>query len=287
MRSYTPKELETARLVGFTKRAKLRDTLLDPKSNVVIQTTLVQPMSDQEKDLDQTRWRTVTAVRGAGRLSGNISTPTKGIPNEIGYSLARSTNLLEKEWKGKAISKALQGPPEDFYSATSVAIADDVSALDIWHYGPDNSDLLANEVTHLIAVKFGDQVSGQMTRNLASGKHSFRCKQITWVGGYSVDTKGGDMDATSVEPIIMIGVIVIMGSELNLSGSTATYSAFGTTTLFDYKRGMLMPPSASGKLLAPYFLQSPTQRGYLSMCTEVTLAVLNDIERYHQVLEEA
>src|SRR5262249_33894980 len=119
----------------------------------------------------------------------------------------------------------------------------------------------------------------QMTQNLGQGKRSFACKQVNWVGGYSVDWRGGDDAANaSVEPNVMVGIVVIVDAGIDLSGTTPIYSSFGLTPLEGYAAAMEMPANESGKLLAPYSDEPILARGYTSMCTEVTLKIRNTME---------
>jgi hypothetical protein len=256
----------------------LEETALDPRSNGVIQAAIIQSTHSDIQRFEMSEWGTVTAVRGDGRQKGFVSTPTKGIPNSLTHALAQQVGILDTRWRGRDLRAGLEGPKEDFYDSTAVTIAGNVP--DGWHAGPDNSDTLANEVTHLMLAKFGQKVADQMTKNLTQGRRSFICRQLHWVGGYSVDWLAGD-DASdaSIEPNIMIGVIVVVDDELDLQGSTLIYSAFGPTPLPDFKEGMRLPAQEGARLLAPYVKGHELRRSYTSMCTEVTLASLAAIER--------
>ena len=274
MRSYTPALFYKAQSIGFTGgQALLENTLLDPKSNVVIQTAIVQRAAHDVSDGGSllSDWNVVTAVRGKGRAQGYISTPTKGVPNATGWALAKESGILEVQWTGKDLDTSLRDRREDFYNSSTVDIVSDAYKKDGWHFGPDNSDLLANEVTHLLLAKFGQKLGDQMTQNLGNGRRSFICKQVNWVGGYSVVWPGSnDAADASIEPNIMIGVIVIVDETLDLTGKTLIYSSFGVTPLNRYVEAMLMPVGESGKILAPYSNEVMTHRSYTSMCMEVT-----------------
>jgi len=282
MRSYTPDLFYKAQPVGFTGgTVTLENTLLDPKSNVVIQTAILQraPHDVSDERLPLSAWEVVTAVRGNGRAQGYISTPTKGVPNVTGWGLAKEAGLLDVRWAGNDLDMSLQGTREDFYASSAVDIVSDAYEKDGWHFGPDNSDLLTNEVTHLLLAKFGQKLGDQMTQNLGKGKRSFICKQVNWVGGYSVDWVDADNVANaSVEPNIMIGVIVIVDQTLDLSGNTLIYSSFGLTPLDKYREAMSMPAEESGKILAPYSNEAILHRSYTSMCMEVTNKTAQTIE---------
>lgn len=280
MRSYTPAEFYETSPVGFTgDSSSLEQTLQDPKSNAVIQAAILQPTSDGviADQFEPSVWGTVTAVRGAGRQQGFVSTPTKGIPNPLARALAQEVEVSDTQWTGKDLNAALEGPREAFYGASAIDIAQNVR--DDWHAGPDNSDLLANEVTHLLLAKFGQEVGDQMTQNLRQGRRSFICRQLNWIGGYSVDWRGGsDIATASVEPNVMIGVLVLVLSNVRLAGNTKIYSAFGLTSLPDFRAGMAAPAEKGAQLLAPYAASDDLKRSYTSMCTEVTLKTLDTIQ---------
>ncbi len=281
MRSYVLDDLKKAAPIGFFgAQTDIKNTVLDPKSNVVIQAAIMQKTSISNTDtLGIDQWSTVTAVRGSGRGQGLVSTPTKGIPNALGYELAQQVGALESQWQGKDLEAAISGPREQFFDASSVVITDNAYLEDIWHTGPDNSDLLANEITHLLIAKFGQKLSEQMTNHLLRGERSFVCRQVSWVAGYSIDWVDGDnVSGASIEPNIMVGAIVLMRNDLDLTGNTLTYSSFGLTTVPDFNDAMALTGDNRVKALAPYSHEQQLHRSYTSMCTEVTLNTINTVK---------
>jgi len=307
MASFTPEEFYDFGPESFKQAgATLEQTLSEAGCNVVLQAAILQPQNpdpeataysrlpglllndpyhpdDAFTDMD---WSVITALRGPGRSQGVVSTPTKNIPTETGLALAAQTGVLDATWEPRDLRAGLEEEIEAFYINTSETIAREVG--DEWHTGTNYRDLLANEVGALLVGKFGQAIKPQMNRNRLAGIPSFMCRQLTWVGGFSADimTEENDEESAeilSIEPNVMIGVLVVANSNLPLEWVNTDnlddyeYAAFGRTPIKNFLAGMELMDTSGAKLLAPYALQHIPKRSFTSMCTEVTLEIVDII----------
>jgi hypothetical protein len=292
MASFTPEEFERAGPGTFKHPgATLEHIITDYGTNTVLQAAILQPAPPDPdvilrpshitfQDMD---WSVVTAVRGPGRSEGVVSTPTKNIPEPTALALAKSVRADRDTWSQvPSLNEGIEDP-KAFYVHSSSPIAD---ARDVWHVGPNYQDLLANEVSHLLSIKFPD-LAPQIHRNHLAGVPSFMCRQVRWIGGFSADLQQHEEDETvevlNLEPNVMIGVLVIANSNLSFdwvntgNSHEHAYTATGTTPLSDFVKGMGTMGVEGAQLLAPYAMQDAPARSLMSMCTEVTNSVIDQI----------